>query len=240
MKKRTFLFFTLIIVVYGCNISVVHAQNKSILALADQYALALRKTRNQKTKQSIEPLLRKGKAVAEKLDEIESLSETDYSLLEKKMKGFSINRDEIVFIVPDSKFFTRLSKARETRTDVAFFTLMREIRPDNLWAAYIEQQTDVTGCTIYGNGLLTNFYGKTLQFKRVHPKAYIKDIDEEIYGIVAEFSDNLCACGDREGVLKEFRLFIKTFPKDKNTPAIEKRLAKIEKEKDFRFNCQSG
>ena len=96
-------------------------------------------------------------------------------------------------------------------------------------------QTDVSGCTIYGNGVLTTLYGKALQFKKTYPKAYIKDVNEEIDKILEEFIEGTCACGNRNSVLKEFRLFIKTFPNDKNTPRIKKRLTKLAKDKDFRL-----
>ncbi len=226
--------------VYECSISFVHAQNKPILTAANQYALALKKVQTRKSKKSIEPLIGKGRAVADHFDELESLSEAEYALLGKKMQGFVINREEVLFIEPEFKFFSRFSKTHGTKTDIAYFALLHAIKPDDVWTAYFEQQTDVTGCTRYGKGILTNLYGKILQFKRAYPKAYVEDIKEEMNNILEEFTGGTCACGDRRGVLKEFRLFIKTFPNDKNTPVIKKRLAKIEKEKDFRFNCQSG
>jgi hypothetical protein len=218
----------------------VDAQDKSILKLADEYSLALQKYERQKTRTSVESVMRKGKAVGEKLDEIEALSAADYSLLEKKMRGFTVNREEILFIEPDLKFFAQLSERSGTKTDAAFFVLMRVIKPDNVFPVYIERQTDVSGCTIYGIGALTVLYGKALQFKKTYPKAYVSDINREIEEILSEFTEGTCACGTRAGVEKEFRAFIKTFPKDKNTPAIKKRLANLKRNKDFRFNCESG
>jgi hypothetical protein len=220
--------------------SPVYSQNKTVLKLADEYALALRKYQAQKSRMSVEGVLRKGKAVAERLDEMESLGDAEYALFEKKMKGFVVNREEVVFIKPDLKFFAQLSKTRGTQADAAFFALMREIRPDNVWAAYIEQQTDYSGCTLYGNGVLTRLYGKALRFKRAYPKAYASEIDEEINEILQEFTDKPCACGERDAVFKEFRLFIRTFPKDKNTLEIRKNLTTLQKSKDAGFNCQSG
>ncbi len=240
MRKRIFLMSILCFFVCAYSISLVHAQNKSILTLADEYALALQKIQRQKSKKSIESLIDKGSAVADQSGELESLSEAEYALLEKKMKGFVINRESILFVKPTFKFFTQFSKTYGTKTDIAYFALMHKIKPDDVWRAYIEQQTDETGCTIYGKGILTDLYGKILQFKRDYPKAYVKNVNEEIDNILEKFTGGTCACGDRNGVLKEFRLFTKTFPKDKNTPTIKKRLAKIEKEKDFRFNCHSG
>lgn len=218
----------------------VRAQNKSILQLADEYSLALEKYERQKTRASVESVVRKGKAVGEKLDEIEALSAADYSLLEKKMKGFIVNREEILFIEPDLKFFAQLSERSGTKTDAAFFVLMRIIKPDNVFPVYIERQTDVSGCTIYGIGALTILYGKALQFKRAYPKAYTSDINEEINEMLEEFTEGTCSCGTRAGVEREFRAFIKAFPRDKNTPKVKKRLANLRRNKEFRFNCQSG
>jgi hypothetical protein len=218
----------------------VYAQDKSILKLADEYSLALAKFQRQNSKLSLENLFRKGQDVSEKWDELEDLSEADYARIEKKMKGFVINREEIIYIEPDLKFYAQLAKTRGEKSDIAFFNLMLQIKPDYVWAAYIEQQTDVTGCTRYGGGLLTRLYGKALQFKRTYPKAYKTEIDEEIDKIVSEFNDNICACGDRASVLREFRLFIKTFPRDKLTPKIKNYLKTVEAQKEFRYDCQSG
>lgn len=222
------------------NALPARAQDKSILQLADEYSLALRKYQAQKSRMSVESVLRKGRAVAEKINEMEALSDADYSLLERKMKGFTVNREEILFVEPDSKFFMRLSETRGTKADAAFFTLLRQIKPRNVWAAYIEPQTDVTGCTIYGNGVLTGLYGKALQFKKTYPRAYVKDIDTEINEILSELIDNTCACGDRDSVFRELGLFLRTFPTDKNAPAIRRKLASVKRNQNFRFNCQSG
>ena len=78
--------------------------------------------------------MHKGKAVNNKIEEIESLSDADYALLEKKMKGFVINRDEVLYIEPDLKFFGQLSKSRGTKADIAFFDLMPAIKGDSVFA----------------------------------------------------------------------------------------------------------
>ncbi|HEX9963161.1 MAG TPA: hypothetical protein VGB00_19675 [Pyrinomonadaceae bacterium] len=235
--RRALIIF---IMFAAINALPVYAQDKSIMSLADEYALALRKFQTQRTRASLEGVVRKGNAVGEKLSELEDLSEAEYALLEKKMKGFVVNRDETLVIEPDLKFFAQLAKTRGTTADTAFFGLMHEIKPDNVWAAYNERQTDYSGCTVYGKGVLTALYGKALRFKKAYPQAYAVDINEEINEILEEFTGGTCACGNRAGVEREFRSFIKTFPKDKNTPAIKKRLANLGNNKTFRFNCQSG
>lgn len=241
MKKRILIFSTLIAVLFGQTISTVHAQSRYDFAAVDKYLAELKTAETRRTKSTIEPVYQLGKTLAAKsLDDLDSLNETDFNLLNKKMRGFTINREEIIFFEPVNLFFKSLAIKRGTKSDIAFFSLMRQIRPDDVWAAYIEQQTDITGCTIYAGGSLTKPYGNLLRYKSVYPKAYASEIDFELSEIIAQFSDKTCACGSRASVLKEFRLFIKTFPKDKNTPRIKKRLANLEKETDFRFNCQSG
>lgn len=220
--------------------SPVYSQNKIVLRLADEYSRTLGNFQARKSGVSVESVLRKGKAVAERLDELEDLSDAEYALVEKKMKGFVVNREEAVYIKPDLKFFAQLSGRRGTKADSAFFALMLEIRPDDVFPVYMERQTDVSGCTIYGNGVLTALYGKALQFKKTYPQAYTSEIDEEINEILSEFTGDPCACGERDKVIREFRLFIRTFPNDENTPKIKKNLASLQKRKDARFNCISG
>ncbi len=210
------------------------------MALADQYSIALKKFQAKKRRSSVEGVIHKGKAVAEKLDEIESLSDAEYELLIEKMEGFIVNREEILFVEPESDFFAKLSATHGTRADVAFFSLLSELRPNDVWPAYSEQQSDVTGCTKYGNGSLTRLYGRILQFRRTYPKAYVPDINKESDAILDEFTANTCACGNRNSVIREFERFLKAFPKDKKAREIRNRLSTIKKSKDFRFNCQSG
>jgi hypothetical protein len=216
------------------------SQNKQILNLADRYSSALRKLQKQGKRISIEGVLRKGKELSDKWEELEALDENEYLRLEKKMKGFLVNRQEVLFIEPDLKFFEKQSRKYGLSSDVAFFKLMQRIKPDSVWAAYIEQQTDVTGCTKYGSGLLTRLYGDLLRFKKAYPNKHVADINDEIGEILDEFSVSGCACGDIEEVLKEFRLFIKSYPRDTNRPKIKRNLTQIKKQGDFRPNCHSG
>lgn len=223
------------------NASFSYSQNKSVLKLAEQYSQALKKFQNQKGRTSLEGLLRKGNAVGEKLDEMESLSERDFSVLEKKMKGFVINREETIFVKPDNVFFGKLAARRGTPADAAFFKLSRKYKPNNVWSAFIEQQTDYSGCTIYGKGIFTELYAQAKSFQSQYPAAYSGEIREMIDEIKIELTENTCVCGDRNGAAKEFRLFINTFPKDKITPLVKKRLKEIENKKtNLRFACHSG
>lgn len=89
MRKllKTFLLLAL-----GANYAVsVFGQKTNILTLANQYSRALKNLENEKSKQSVEAVYRKGALFSDKLDELENLSEADYALFEKKLKGFIVN-----------------------------------------------------------------------------------------------------------------------------------------------------
>ncbi len=241
MIKRKLLKTILFIAVCAFFFSNTYGQNKTILTLATRYSQALKKLENQKKRGNIKLLYRKGQAVAEKLDDLEALNETDYASVEKKMKGFVVNRDEVVFVKPDVNFYKKLSKIHGTKADIAFFNFLGELKPDSVWSAYIEQQTDYSGCTIYGNGKLTALYGKAKQFRKQFPAAYASDINEAINDIRETFTNDTCACRDSRSVVKEFLLFINAFPKDAITLAVRKRLAEIKENRTaFRFQCLSG
>jgi len=240
MKTRIFLKVNFVLIICSVSSLPIYAQNKTILELADQYSSTLKNFQAWKRGSSVEQVIRKGDAVAKKYDELESLSDTEYALLEKKMKGYFINRIEVLIIRPDVKFFINLSKRFGTRADVAFFVLLRMIRPDSIWPAYIEQQTDVTGCTIYGKGLFAQLYGQTTKFRSVYPKAYVLNIKDEIEEMVENFVAGTCACGSKADVQKELRLFVRTFPRDENTPGVKTKLKRLSNKGDFRFNCHSG
>lgn len=237
---KSFLILLYVVICLATSSLAISAQDKSLLTRANEYAIALRRYRVKGNRRSVEGLIIKGKYVGEKIGEIEALSELDYLFLKRRMKGFTVNREEILLIEPDLKFFLGLSRKRGTAADISYFTLMRKVKPDDVGAAYIEQQTDYSGCTIYGEGLLTKLYGEILKFKRRHPNSYSGSIDDAKDDILEEFSENGCSCGDANGVLKEFRLFIKTYPKDKNTPKIRTNLNQLTKPGFFRFNCHSG
>ncbi len=240
MIKRT-LLKTILFIVVGLFFSAdAYGQSKAIISLATQYSQTLRKFENQKPRGGVELLHSKGRVIGEKLDELEALSENEYALVVKKMKGFVVNRSETVFVNPDVNFYKNLSKKYGTKADVAFFNLLGELKPDSVWSAYVEQQTDYSGCTIYGGGKLTALYGKAKQFKKQLPAAYASDVNEAINDIKETFTNDTCACGDRRSVIKEFQSFINAFPKDAITPAIRKCLAEVEqKQTSFRFQCHS-
>jgi hypothetical protein len=221
MRKQALLLLSVSALICISVLTPAYAQkNKAILALAAQYSTAMNKFLGQKGRHSLEPAIQKGRMVTGKLAELESLNQAEYN-------------EEIVFIDPDVDFFVRLSKKSGTAADIAFFALLKKLKPDSVWAAYLEPETDYSGCTIYGNGLLTGLYKKAVQFKKVYPFSYSAYIKDEMEQILDRFNDDPYTCSDRAGVLREYRLFIRTFPDDKNTPAVKKALKVVEKKKEL-------
>ncbi|MBV9240645.1 MAG: hypothetical protein JO314_01440 [Acidobacteria bacterium] len=213
---------------------------QSMLALATRYNASLREFERGHQTIPLERVLRKGKILSDKTDDLEKLSAADYATFKKRMRGFVINREEIVFTEPDANFFYRLALRRGTAADKSFFRLLREFKPYGVWPTHVEQQTDVTGCTSYGNGRLTRLYGHALNFRRSFPRSYASFVNQEIRDIREQFDPNLCACGGRESVIREFTLFVKTYPKEKKTSQIRATLRRLKYDKGFRFNCHSG
>lgn len=188
---------------------------------------------------SLEPLVDFQNQFSLRLREVGELSEKDFKSFEKHMRGFLVNRDEIIFVKPDNKFFMNLSKKRGLPADVAFFELRNQLRPGGVWSAYTLPQTDYSGCTRFGTGKLTEFYGRLNSFKEKFQSAYVQIIDEELGYVVEALTVGTCACEDSLSATKEFELFMKTYPGAPITPKIQDRLSGTETSK-IRPNCISG
>jgi hypothetical protein len=230
--QKILLTLAIILLIASAN-AVAHGQSKPILSRAGQYSAAFKKFQSQKGRRSIEPLIKKGTLVSDKLEDIESLDEGEYAKLKSRMKGYAVNSEEILFIEPDVDYFVKLANKRGTKTDIAFFAFLKRLKPDSVWPAYIEQETDFGGCTRYGNGLSTGLYKKAIQFRKTFPTSYAGDVKKAVEDIIQNFKENPYTCSSRADILKEYRLFIKTFPKDRNTPAVRAALKTVEKKKDL-------
>ncbi|HEY6873171.1 MAG TPA: hypothetical protein VI298_10645 [Geobacteraceae bacterium] len=226
-----------------CAVPFARAEDAAVFAAVDQYSEAIGKFQaDTAMRGSLENVYHKGQAAASGLVSVlESLSPEGYDSIVKKMRGYVLNRDEGIFVLPDFKFYYGLAKKQGTDADIAFFSFMSDFRPDNVWPAFIEQQTDYGGCTNFGAGVLTDLYGKGINRSKKYPSVYKRDIDEAIEQIRDELTVSNCACGDMDSVIKELELFIATFPADGLTPVVRQRLSDVKSRKStMRFNCISG
>ena len=240
---RRLLMGALVITSTMCAVPCARGEDTAVFAAVDQYAEAIGKFQaDTAIRGSLENVYRKGEAAASGLVPVlESLSPEGYDSIVKKMRGYVLNRDEGTFVVPDFKFYYGLAKKQGTDADIAFFSFMSDFTPDNVWPAFIVQQTDYSGCTNFGNGVLTDLYGKGINLSKKYPSAYKRDIDEAIEQIRDELTVSNCACGGMDSVIKEFELFIATLPADDLTPVVRQRLSNVKSRKStMRFSCISG
>lgn len=191
---------------------------------------------------SIQELIQEGAAIADRLRPIiEDLSEADYNVVEKNMKGFIVIRDEVIVITPDTAYFAALAKKHGTENDDQYFQFLREVRPEGFWPVYINLQTDVGGCTRYGEGYLTDLYKRG---KALLPKMtgyYAKEITEMIEDISDQLTTWICACGDQRSVIKELKLFLELNKGSEITEKVKSRLEDVQKNRStMRYQCIGG
>jgi hypothetical protein len=111
-----------------------------------------------------------------------------------------------------------------------FFDAFRETRDSvsAAWPAYIEQTTDFSGCTRFGSLELVRCYRLLTRFRTLHPQRYRDRIEDLLSPIEEEFTDGKCACGGVEDMEKEFRAFLREFPKSSIAPRVRERLHDLE------------
>jgi len=192
-----------------------------------------------------------GLALGEKLQEfngvgkpipLEALSGEDYAFVQQHMKGFFVFREEIVGVKPNMAFFKELAARKGSQEDVDFFDLMAEVYGDGIWPAFVEQQTDYSGCGSYGDGARTRIYLHAAKLKTPVNEAYKKEIDGMIKGLKESFiADGTCVCGGADAVIKELSLFIEKAPDADFIEEVKQLLSKVKAGKSrMGFYCQTG
>lgn len=213
-------------------------------ATVDEYLDALAAVQNSRSRQSLQPLYELAINCAPGVQAaLPSLSDSDYAALKKRLQGFLLNRDEVAYARPSADFFKALAKSKGTKADVAFFDIYAATEPDrnNIFPAYIRQQTDDTGCTIFSGPLLTGLYRKWLDFRTTYPDAYTTEAQGELDSMDVELRAGTCACDSQKEVSEGLAAFVKAFPDLPVTPKIRERIERIKDGKSqIRFSCHSG
>ena len=193
-------------------------------------------------KTSLQELIQEGTTIADKLRPvIERLSEADYEVVEKNMKGFTVNRDEVIVIEPDTAFFAALAQKHGTDTDNMYFQFRREWMPEGFWPIYINLQTDVGGCTRFGDGYLANLYKKGNALLPKMTGYYAKETTKILKAVSYQLTTGTCACGDQQSVIKELKLFLQLNPKSEITKIVEKRLEDVKQQPSpMQYQCIGG
>ena len=172
---------------------------------------------------------------------LESLSEEEFSRVQRTIPGALINRDEVVFVRPDPDYFLRLAAARGDAADRAFFAALKATYPQGVWPAFVKQQTDATGCTRFGTMALVAAYRRWSEFQRRFPGRYAGQAREEADAVTEQLTTSTCACGTMEDVGRELQRFLTTFPDAPVRADVGRRLRRVRAgESDIRAGCVSG
>lgn len=207
----------------------------------ERYAQALQAARDRQGTVDIEPVFRLGEAAAAKLEPIlESLSDADFSLAKKKMRGFFVNREEALFVEPNGRFFLRWSERNGTRADASFFRVYLGTHPV-AWAGipvYVSQQTDAGGCSLFDGKLLAFIYMSWLDYRKAFPGRYAREVDAEIQAVRRNVLTETCACRGKEETLEALRAFADAFPGSPLAARVLQRISAIRRKPSImRFNC---
>lgn len=246
MILRCLIVFSLLLAVTFCQFVASSkpadesVSEKSVIQLAADYERLLRTIEYGSERSSLEPLADFQEKFSGRLSEIERLKDDEFTVFKTRMRGFLINREEVVFAKPDNEFFQKLAARKGLPADIAFFDLRSRLRPDSIWAAYIEQQTDYSGCTLYGTGMLTELYGLLNSFKEKYPTAYVQMVSDELDYIKDALTTGTCACGGLPSAIKEFELFIERYPNAEITPRLRDRKSNTDEKSKIRRFCTSG
>jgi hypothetical protein len=177
---------------------------------------------------------------------LERLDAPAYQALERRLEdhGIVVNREEIVFVAIEPTFFLGLARRYGTTGDVEFFKLYLEMYPRGtgyVWPAYIEQQTDYSGCTSFASHQLVELYGRWRSYRSRFPREYQGKVSEAIQDIEWQLTEATCACEERQAVAAELKAFLAKFPDESIVPRVADRLRAIEDGRStIRFRCRSG
>jgi len=190
---------------------------------------------------SLEPVFEEGISAANILrDQLERFDAPTYRKVQSMMVGFAVGREEVVVASPLADFFLKLARAKGTSIDRAFFEALKKTYPNAIWPAYVEQQTDYSGCTIFDGKTLTELYGAWIAFQKSHPDQYREAARRELAGIEGALGST-CACGGEAGVKKEFEGLLKAYPGSPVAAQVASRLQTVNNHTStIRFYCLSG
>jgi hypothetical protein len=171
-------------------------------------------------------------------DVMESLPEDEFQRLRRALPGARINRDEVVFVEPDPDYFTKLAATHGDRADIAFFAALKGTYPESNWPAYIEQQSDYSGCTRFGSMSLVGTYRVWVNFRDRFPGRYADGARKEMDAVIQHLTASTCACGALASVENELQRFVRAFPASSAQPLVTRRLQALAgRRSDIRASC---
>ena len=172
---------------------------------------------------------------------LEGLPVADFALLEQ-LPGVTVRRVEILLVHPVPEFFSDLAARVGDRADQRFAAALVATHPESHWPAYVEPQTDYSGCTAFGEGRLLHIYLAWSAMERDFPGRYESAVSRHRDAVEEKITRSTCACGDAASVVEELESIAAALaPTDPILPAVRQRLAAIEQGRsNIRFGCVSG
>jgi len=182
------------------------------------------------------------------LSPLESFDASTFELVSREMKGFVVNRDETVFVKPETDFWVRLADSKGLEPDREYFHLLKRTYPESVWPIYGRQATDYSGCTDFGTNALTQAYMDWTSFQRRFPNAYKEGAQHQLKAVLEEMNST-CACGDKTSVISELEYFLQKNPNGDEAEIIKTRLNSIRNDEPeimydrpikMRYKCSPG
>lgn len=177
------------------------------------YAKAYRAVQTATEPQSIEPLYQLGEQAKAAflagnsealIAEIMWGDKGSRARFEQKMAqqvpGYSVlSGAESLHYDVDANAFLKLAEQHGTETDRDFFKLHEISFRYGNWPAYIEPQTDITGCIKYGSSEYLDFYKNWNAFLKVHPQGYYATRAKQY--LSAFYVTHRCSCDSKEDTI---------------------------------------
>ena len=172
---------------------------------------------------------------------LESLDDSTFARLGRALPGVALNRQEVLVVDADVDYYATLAAAHGDPADRAFFSTLKATYPDSVWPAYIQQQTDATGCTEFGTPALVDAYRAWTAFQARFPGRYALRTRTEIGSVTAALTRSTCACGNAASVQAGLQRFVDAFPSSPLTSQVRDRLRAVRAgASNVRFSCVSG
>jgi hypothetical protein len=214
----------------------------SLVRRAGEYGRELSRIEASGKTVSLEEMLQQGNEIAAELKPvIERFSPEDYASVEKNMKGYVVNREEVILVEPDTRFFSKLAGKIGTAHDQLYFNYLLKVMPDGFWPVYITRQTDVGGCIDYGNGSLSTLYKEGTGIAPKLAGYYREQIDRTLEDIAEQLTAGACACGTIASVKIELQAFLDMNPKASIVEKVRARMDSLQRKSHrVRENCIGG
>ena len=174
---------------------------------------------------------------------LERMSEIELAQFAVRLPGVRLWSSDTIGVEIDPAFFQDLAEKHGTAADRMFVRNYRLTYPIGYgWPDYVEPVTDLSGCTTYGGGELTNAYARWSTYASRYPGHYATDVGQILEDVSNRLIAPVCACGDAGSVRRELSNFVTRLPNEQITPKVRRRLKAIAagQTSEIRFNCLPG